>query len=81
LADAQLFLHVPDAGGGWVDDGDFEVFFHRHDVDDATGAGAERLGPRLLLLNLTAGLRSGPTTRPSRNLATGAGTTVMTIFL
>jgi hypothetical protein len=34
-------LHVPDAGGDRMDDGNFEVVFHRHYIDDAPGAGAE----------------------------------------
>ena len=43
LADAHLFLHVPDAGGDGMDHGNFEVFLHRHDVDNAPGAGAEQI--------------------------------------
>jgi len=43
LADAHSFLHVPDAGGDWMDDGNFEVFFHRHHIDHAPGAGAEQV--------------------------------------
>ena len=41
LANAHPFLHVPDAGGDGMDHGNFEVFLHRDDIDDAPGAGAE----------------------------------------
>jgi len=45
LADARLFLHVPDAGGDRMDHGNFEVFLHRDDIDDAPRAGAEQIDP------------------------------------
>ena len=38
-----MFLHVPDADGDWMDHEHFEVFLHRHHVDDAPGAGAEQV--------------------------------------
>ena len=33
LANAHLFLHVPDAGGDRMDHGHFEVFLHWHECN------------------------------------------------
>jgi hypothetical protein len=45
LADANLFLHVPDAGSHRMDHRQFEVVLHRDDIDDAPGAGAKQINP------------------------------------
>jgi hypothetical protein len=45
LADAHLFLHVPDAGSHRMDHRNFEVVLHRDDIDDAPGARAEQVNP------------------------------------
>src|SRR5215470_11676381 len=43
LADAELFLHIPDPGGNGVDHRHSNIFLSRHHVDNAPGAGAEKI--------------------------------------
>ena len=43
LADAELFLHVPDPRGDGMDHRHSKIFLRRHHIDDTPGAGAEKI--------------------------------------
>src|SRR5215471_10895238 len=43
LADAELLLHVPYPRGDWMDHRHSHIFLRRHHVDNAPGAGAEKI--------------------------------------
>ena len=43
LADAELFLHVPDPSGDGMHHRHSNIFLRRHHVDNAPSAGAEKI--------------------------------------
>src|SRR5205807_1154013 len=45
FADVEPLLHVPDAGGDGMDHRYSEIFLHWDHIDDAPGAGAEKINP------------------------------------